>query len=93
MFVEGLGSSDAREVRRRKVEYRGRCKKVARKAARWPDMDKWRELGRVIQVVHERQAAIGSRMHMAGSGLAAVVGLALVVAAGTGPPAVGPDRK
>ncbi|GKD74265.1 hypothetical protein Tco_1332547, partial [Tanacetum coccineum] len=61
-------------------------------AARWPDMDKWREMGRVIWVAHERQTAVGPRMLMAGSGLAVAVRLALATAAGTGPPVVGPDR-
>ncbi|GKB42636.1 hypothetical protein Tco_0887578 [Tanacetum coccineum] len=51
------------------------------------------QLGRVIWVVHERHAAVGPRMHMAGSGLAVAVGLALATTAGTGPSTVGPNRK
>ncbi|GJY47312.1 hypothetical protein Tco_0436375 [Tanacetum coccineum] len=31
------------------------------KVARWPEMDKWQELGRVIRAVHERQAVARER--------------------------------
>ncbi|GKC42035.1 hypothetical protein Tco_1059757, partial [Tanacetum coccineum] len=42
--------------------------------ARWPEMDKWQELGRVIRAVHERQAVARPCVYTAGIGPTAAVG-------------------
>nr|GEW94226.1 hypothetical protein [Tanacetum cinerariifolium] len=51
--------------------------------ARWPEMDKWRDLGQAIRAVHERQVAVGLRVDTAKNRSAAV---------GEIPPTVGPNK-